>query len=147
MNTNQEINTFTTIALENALKIYKSQLFHEFHIENLKELNLALENAKNNKEKADIKKAIKEAVEKNKKNQERIEKYNSEATNAFNRFNSDKITEFLKDFTTDFYSDITKLLLKACPKKEDNFVVPAVLKEQKGGGLFLNGKEFKIFTL
>lgn len=146
MDNELEINTFTTIALENALKIYKSQLFHEFYIENIAKLNKMLEKATTNKDKTQIKNAIKETTRKNKENQIRIEKYNSEVTKAYANANAKHITDFLKDFTTDFYSDVTKLLLRACPDKEDNFVIPAVLKEQKNGGLFLKGKEYKIFV-
>ena len=140
MNTNDLI--MNTALFEGLLRIYKSQMIHEIKLEHLNKVRSL--NPKTAKEKALIKKQIKEIELNAKKSIERCEKYNCETVRMLDDRNV--LSDFIEN-TIDMYSELSQLLqkcLKDASKTNPKRLRVCVLEENEKGTLFHDGKKYII---
>lgn len=137
-----------TIVLENILKAYKTSLYHEMKISELKKLNRSLEIAPNREIKKEVRALIKSTTRNFDALIKRAEKNNQEATKIFEKQNNKRFdTKNFTDSLHTFMSEFTDLIFKHTNDIPENGSVTfksALLEESPAGNLFLNNKQYII---
>ena len=136
-----EKQTLLTGIFEGVLKIYKSSLWHEMKLNEMKELDKM--QVLTAKQEYEYKKAVKQTEKFYNDKIKRTEKYNTEILDLINeRTNAAPII----DSSIDLYTRFTEVLLEVInnTNKGETNLIPCLLQESKSGKLFIDGKQYEI---